>query len=528
MADRGAPAYWVAVRKEGATGEPLDLTNRVEAVHFVDHERKADKLQLRVNNFDLANFDDPIWAQGNIIQFAFGYESGLSPVREMVIRQVKGSTTLNIVARSKDVLMDRIKRRHAYENVTRSDVVRQIANRNGYLVDNLILGTTEERFEIITQNNLTDAQMLRKLAHQEGYEFFVDFDGLHWHERDLEQAPNRELIYYTDPGQGDIKDYSVDNDITRKPGRVRVKSRNPLTGETITGLADNETDQSRAILQEVKALEELILNIDEVTGEVKESTRIIPPTQSAAQETDIASNAQTAEEAQTEARRRFRKATQNAVKMTLNIVGDPNMLAKSVVQVSGMGKRLSGKYYVKAVESMLGAGSDGFAMKLTLITDGFQKRQGAGNGKTGANTGALAAAIADLVTAAASVITRDPLRQATNVAKAGSALVKAGAPSTSQFLSLAQQATRGAGTAKTFAKKAIGPEVPALNNLAAAFTQVATIARSLASAVDKEAKGKANTKKVGDKRTLQQRLVVDKVTGAATTKFVESRARGQK
>ena len=527
--DRGSPAYFVSVRKAGEKAEPVDLSHRVLSLNFVDDERKADKLTLTVDNFDLANFDDPVWAHGNILQFSFGYASGMAPVREAVIRKVKGGRQLSIEAHSKDVVMDRIKRREAYENMTRSEVVEVIAARNGYMDDTLLMDDTPEVFEIITQNNLTDAQMLRKLAHLEGKEFFVDFDGLHWHGRDLEQAPIRELIYYTDPEQGDIIDFDIENDITRKPARVRVKSRNPETGKTVTGLADNNTDTSRPILQETKALEEFIIDFDPESGAPISGTRQLAPTQTVAHEDDIPSNAQTETEAKTEAKRRYRKATQRAVKMTIRMVGDPNLVAKSVIKVRGMGTRLSGKYYVQKATSVL-SGGQVYGMSLKLITDGYQRRYGSGKGskKTDASSGALASAVAAVATTAASVDDSRVVSGASEIVGLGLSLVRSGSPSKAGLAELAKRSVRVAAIVKRVRKGSAGPQVQALTALFKALTALATLARRIANQEDVEAKGKLNTKEVADSRELQQRVTFDNETGKTQTTYVEARSRGKK
>lgn len=527
--DRSAPVYFVAVRKAGEKGEPLNLSSKVLSLRFTDEERKADKLSLSVDNFDLANFDDPVWAHGNILQFTFGYASHLSPMRECVIRKVTGARQLTIEAHGMSVVMDRVKRRESFENMTRAEVVEIIAARNGYSGETLAVESTDERFEVITQNNLTDAQMLRKLAHLEGKEFFVDYDGLHWHTRDLEQAPIRELVYYSDPDQGDILDFNIENDITRKPGRVRVKSRNPETGETITGLADNETDTDRAVLQETKATEELLF-LDAESGATETGSRQIPTDQPVAYEQDIASNVQTEEEAKTEAKRRYRKATQRAVKMTMTIVGDPTIVAKSVIKVSGMGNRLSGKYYVQSVSSEVSGGGE-FTQQLKLITDGYQRRFGTGKGqgqKMEAGLGALSSALRFVVEAVQPVSDSQIVSGVERIIAKGVALGKSGGTDRAGLAGLARSAGRVAGLLKQLVRKGQAEQPAEYEGLYNALQNLARIAKALANIEDAEAKGKLNTADVADARAKVPRQTLDRETGTFKTVFVDARSRGKK
>jgi hypothetical protein len=76
----------------------------------------------------------------------------------------------------------------------------------------------------------------------------------------------------------------------------------------------------------------------------------------------------TAAQALARARARFRRAQQTAVKMKLPVVGDPLLLAKTIVQVEGMGRRLSIRYYVEEVEHSLEPG--GYRCTLRLVSDG--------------------------------------------------------------------------------------------------------------------------------------------------------------
>lgn len=378
--ERNAPAYYVTVVPEGGTAEEVDLTSRVLTFQFDDDERKVDKLSLTIDNNDLSAFDDPVWAKGNLIRFSFGYDGLMSPVREAIIRKVNGGRTLTVEAHAKAVLMDTETKQRMFSNTTRSEVVRQIAEENGYIDDDILfIEETEERFETIAQANYTDAQFLRKLAHLEGFEFFVDFDGFHWHPRRVNQQPILELVYFTDPGQGDILDFTVESNITRLPGKITFCSRDPRFKESVCETADNDSDKNR------DATAPFVIVRDKRTGALEKK----PAT---ASEVTVADNSESAGEAKAKARGSFRRGQQNAVKMALQLVGNPAMLAKSVVHIRGMGKRLSGRYYVRSVRHTLGAG---YTMEAQVSTDGANAAFGDA-GEEKASSAAVEAQIAAL------------------------------------------------------------------------------------------------------------------------------------
>lgn len=220
MSRRDSPVFTVSVTPRGKKGEQpeaVDVTDRIVSLTFTDDESKADKLQLTVRNHDLTQLDSGTWKAGQVLQIQWGYTGELTPVRECVIKKVKGGLALTVEAEAKSVLMDNLQKSRLFEDQKRSDVVRTIAKENGYTGERLHLEDSEIELPTIQQAKMSDAQFLRHLANKEGLEFFVDFDGLHWHARNMKQAPIRELKYFTDE-TGNIKSWSVENDTRRKPG----------------------------------------------------------------------------------------------------------------------------------------------------------------------------------------------------------------------------------------------------------------------------------------------------------------------
>lgn len=503
-----APWYYVALIPEGGKGEPVDLSARVTAFEYEDHESKTDKLKLTVNNFDLSNFDDPLFRHGARLQVAWGSGVDTAPIREVIVRSVKGGIELTVEADDRAVEMDTIKKSRTFEYVTRSDVVRQLAQENGY--DEPDIEDTEELFPIISQCNLSDAQMIRKMAHLEGCEFFVDFDGFHWHRRRVGQAPLRTLTYYAanPEAAGDIISFSVENDITRKPGRIRVKSRDPMTKQDIEAVADNETDTDRHVLQSYTA------TIDGESGDVTGQKHV-------SYEETRPSNVESQKDADVEAKGSYRKAQQVAVKMKLELRGMPSLLAKSVVTIDGLGKRLSGKYYVKAIRHSL-SGGGAYVCSAELITDGYR----AGYGSKGSSSGdgtedALLASLANALRSAAGELTDTPMRaqltaSLSKLAKQVEAIIgqsgsarAASAKSTANFAAAVSQAA-----SKT-------KDTPA----ALVAADVATTLRRITAQEDAKAAGNVNTKDESDAGTLTEVKRIDPETGDEVKDYVSKRGR---
>lgn len=503
-----SPWWYIAVVPPGKNAEPIDLTSRVLSFDFEDDERKTDKLRLTVNNFDLSNFDDPVWRHGAVLRVTFGNGVTQAPMREMVVKKVTGGRVLNIEANDRAVEMDTQRRRRVFENMTRSEVVRQIAQENGY--DDPDIEDTPEKFEIINQGNLSDAQFMRKLAHLEGFQFFVDFDGLHWHRRRAGQAPLRTLTYYAqDPAAaGDILDFNVENDITRKPGRVRVAGRDPIEQKEFVVEADNETDTGRDSMQSFIGV------FDPESAELTQQER-------ASYESTVVSNVQTEQDAEREATGKYRLATQRAVKMTLKIRGAPDLLAKSVITVNGLGKRLSGKYYVKNVKHPL-SGSSGYVSSVQLITDGYQRGFGSGGGGENGDADTLLQSCVEELRSARATITGTSSAEVQIAAQldrlqSGVAEI-AGAPSPSERTKRAARVIPMAG------RLAIAARQNGVQDVGQAAQNCASVLRRLSETTDLEAKGKVNDKEAGSggRKAVTK---VDVETGQEVTSYIDTGGR---
>ncbi len=360
--DRSAPGVRITLLPDerAASGEPLKLGGRIIGFTFEDAERKADKVSIQLDNFDLSLFDREDLMGGATLEVSWGYPGNMAVPRRVVVKKLKGFTTLTVEGQATSVLMNREAKTRSWENVTRAEVARQIAEEHGYegelraasrsrpsdsrlrrsrpvsslrseavVID---VDDTEEVFDVINQSGETDARFLRRLAAREEFEFYVDDGGFHFHERRQSAAPTHVFTWFADPGRGDVMSVNVESDLVKRAGRVTVRGRNPMTRSTIESSASNDTVE-RATLAEVVEV------VDPETGstslETRNATASVHPT-----------SASTEGRARRESAARFRRAERATVKLSMRVVGDPTLHAKSIVEVRGISPLLSGKYYV--------------------------------------------------------------------------------------------------------------------------------------------------------------------------------------
>jgi hypothetical protein len=254
--------------------------------------------------------------------------------------------------------MNRVSLTRVFENVTRSDVVRTIAKENGFGPRFQDVEDTQERFQFVSQARLTDAQLLKRLARKEGFEFYVDFDGLHWHQRRLGQRPVRTFRWFSPQTPGaEIVQISVKNDVTAKPGKVVVKGRDPMNKTDLNATGSNEETQR-------DSLGSVIELVDPETGATTLQKRV-------AHEMVVSTAESSQDSAKREADGRYRRSQHTAIKLSVGAIGDPRVLAKTVIGIENIGRRLSGNYYVKMVRHTID-GSRGYTMVMDVFSDGTQ------------------------------------------------------------------------------------------------------------------------------------------------------------
>jgi phage protein D len=379
---RSEPVFYVTIERGGRGAERPDLDGRVLSLEYEDDDRKADKLVVELDNSDLSLLDSAAWREGNIIRASWGYPDRMSPERRLVIKSVKGLQTLKVEAHALSVVMNNDVKSKTWPVLEPSEIVRRIGTSWGFGPSDLHIQPTHGLAGVFrTQAKWTDAQFIQWMAGGCGYQFFVDFDGLHFHRRGFGKRPVRELVFYTD-SVGEITSVDVESDLSHRPGSVTLKGRDPVTKKDISakateGATDRETTGGK------------ILVVDGDSGAIRRRVSI-GPTSGVGNSADGALVAQastrpTAHQssagAKAEADAMYRRGVEGSIKLSIKMIGDPQVLAKSVVKVSGIGKRLSGRYYV--VQAKHRIDGSGYNIELKCQRDAHDSPDGqTAKGKT--------------------------------------------------------------------------------------------------------------------------------------------------
>lgn len=356
MPNRGAPVIYVSILQQGHSAlQRLDVSDTVLSLDFDDDEKEAAKLTLSVNNYDLSNFDTPIWRKGTTIEASWGYVGDTTPTYSAVVQKVTGFDVLRVESLSKSILMAKVAKNRKWTNLKRSEVAAIVAKENGYSGDLAQIQDSGVILPYVYQARETDAALLARLARAQGWFFYTDFDGLHFHERKLGQRPIREYTWFSDSGAGDILGKpSIENDVTAKPASVTLKGRDPLGKKDFAVTADNDGTLRQGLAESIEI-------VDPITGattfQLGTGTSTVAPTSELS-----------AQAAKARADGVFKNAQMTTVLMKLPVVGDPRVRAKGIVTVKGI-RSLSGNYFLAHVSDKI-VPSAGFVQTLSCRRDG--------------------------------------------------------------------------------------------------------------------------------------------------------------
>ncbi|WP_373564283.1 phage late control D family protein [Myxococcus sp. CA039A] len=348
-------------------GEPLYLEGRVLGLTFEESATKADKLSLQLDNFDLSLFDRAELVGGAVLEVSWGYPGQMAPVRRVVVTKLKGFQLLTVEGQALSTLMHREAKTRTWAGKTRGQVVREVAAEYGYEGDSVRVEDTGESFDTIHQAGETDARFLRRLAAREEFEFHVDDRGLSFASRNQASAPTHVLWWYSDAGRGDILSVNVESELGRRVGQAQVRGRDAKSKTNIEAQASSGTVPRTTLADFLDVVEK---QTGTTSLQLRNATTSVQPT-----------SASTPAQAQREAEARFRRAEAGTVKLSLQVVGNPSLRAKSVVEVRGISSFLSGKYYVTEAKHVLSF--SGYTTDLKLSRDGTGQRQQASAEKQG-------------------------------------------------------------------------------------------------------------------------------------------------
>jgi phage protein D len=320
------------------------LKDRILSFKFEDKDKGKDWMKMELRNDDRVLLDAPVFQRGQKLLVTWGWAEEMQPPRRMIVTKAVGSNPVTVTAYCTSALLDREKKYRFVENITDSEFVREVAAEYGYTGTWAHIEETTIRHDITQPQWRTDASQIQRLARQNGMEFYIDAQGLHWHKRQTELDPVHTFIYRTDPGRGDIlEEPQIEINLAKPTAKVKVLCRDPRTKEMIEEVSDSDELDMSSLGTEDE------IGDPEATDAGRREQRLA--------RLDVRNGGlMTREEAKAEANARYRETVKNRYKMTVPIIGRGNIGAKMLVDFWGISEMFDGLYYLKMVEHVVESG----------------------------------------------------------------------------------------------------------------------------------------------------------------------------
>jgi len=326
------------------------LQTRLLSFKVHDRDKGKDRLEMAFRNDDYVMIESPVFAKGQKLLVTWGWPGEMVVPRRFIIQSVKGSDQVIVSAHCRLSLMDREKKSRCEEAITHSEFVRKVVEEYGYSGTFQWVEETSVRCDV-TQANVTDARFINKLARKNGFVFYEDATGIHFHKKNLQQEPVRWFIFRQDEGRGDIISAPrFDINLSRGVAKVKVTYRDPVTKEYGTVEAGPDATEIDSLGEESE-----IGNADDDNQGLRAARMTRVDTRYG--------GIMTQEEAQVEADARYFETASGRYKMETEIIGDARIGAKLIVGFAGIADSLDGLYYISEAEHLVAGGKWTIALK---------------------------------------------------------------------------------------------------------------------------------------------------------------------
>jgi phage protein D/phage baseplate assembly protein gpV len=330
MSDYYAPAFEVKI--EGLTME-ADVTRAVIDLSYESSLDTADMVTLRLNNAGLRLTDSALFDVGKNVEVYMGYAGNLQPMMLGEITAVNpdfpesGAPTLTVTAYDKSHRMRHNHKLRTFPFASVSLIAAQIAAENLLIP---VVDPTPSLFENKTQNS-SDMAFLKELAERTFFDVYVNWNRLHF------QFPRPQLEAVCLEWGKNLSSFSPRLATSGQAGAISVFDYDQELGQAIVGLvpvisADFDLESLRERLGSAFVEQLINLGTKYVTGQ---SANSFP-------------------DALTLAKAVLSQILEGMFEGHGACIGIPELRAGKMVEISGVGRRFSGKYRLSNVTHTIG------------------------------------------------------------------------------------------------------------------------------------------------------------------------------
>lgn len=325
-----------------------DVIRDITQVSYKDSLTDIDNFEITINYWNAKERDFnqhyiDLFVPGKSVELKMGYY-GTDSMRTMLKGKVKslkpnfpagGQPTLVITGLNALDSLRNKQESHTYEDLTDSDIAKQIAGRLGVDIEtDPQAAASEEAYKYIFQNNQYDIVFLIERAKRIGYDLFVEESGanskIYFYPSVNVSAVNYRLHYGST-----LIQFQPNLDTSNQVAKVTVRGWDAEKKTKIEATVERSQLTTRGISCPalLSALEESFKDKEEVISDKPINSM---------------------QEAQTLARETLERIAKEMVKGSGSTVGLPDLRAGSVLEIEGLDECFSGRYFVTATTHAIG------------------------------------------------------------------------------------------------------------------------------------------------------------------------------
>jgi len=336
---------------------------QVEEFEFDDLADGDDQITLTISDPTGELVDDPRFQARKEIEVSWGYPGLLSPVHKGILLEPEvhfgESTTINLVALDKGSKLHGRAEQKVWKNIKYCDIARAIAERHSLRA---IVQETYRQFESLPQGNRSDYEFMVFLASEEKFEFYIDGEELHFHEKMKIRPPLETFVWFSGMEKTLLEFHPRYNTQEIKDeAETTAVGFDPETREPVIHIANAETKKTPGFGR--KTLQVNLANGDTKYSETETGHVAATPHQKL-------------DEVEKEAEAKRAEAEEKQVVATAKVIGIPYIRTQRTIVIQGVGDRFSGRWDVTRANHRIG--SEGYVLRLELQRDAVEEEENAG------------------------------------------------------------------------------------------------------------------------------------------------------
>lgn len=331
-----------------------DLVADIVSFEYESTTKKMDKCVITLANENMKYANDPRFDREIRLRVKWGYPSGLSDLRTVVVVQIAPSISMGVptlVLTAYDTGQDLAQTgARNWGAVPSSTIAREIARRHGLRAE--VVNSNDARREHRTQSaSTTDYEFLATLADRINYEFCVENNVLRYVPINTGASPSHRFVYFTD-GTSILKSFSP----SVKKAKIHRKDHGGVNAAgTPVQTAPRQTNRAlaRNRVQTINTRAAALGPMEDRGGVAVNDIYVAPSPETNDRVRQLQASSEQA------------SAEMGSVNMTAELVGYPKINARDVIEIYVVDRRYSGLWRVESAKHSISPGS-AYETKLKL------------------------------------------------------------------------------------------------------------------------------------------------------------------